>query len=63
MVDQEIKPECIEWDDLGKCVKWKKTPEGKIIADFRGCELHPDKKGKVIDEFMQRVRKGIEIKE
>lgn len=58
---RNINAECIEWDELGKCVKWEKSRGGEIVANFKGCMVK--NKGDISDEFRKRVRKGIIIKE
>lgn len=50
--------ECIEWVDM-KCVKWSKTPDGKVELDLTGCK----ETVKQADELRSRIRKGVLIKE
>ena len=58
-----VEEECVEWDELGKCVKWEKTADGRLVANFKACPLDRTKKGELVDEFIRRLRKGTELKE
>lgn len=60
MAEQE---ECVEWTELGECVKFKKKKDGRLVADFKGCtiKMSEDKKFEQADEFRKRLRKGVEI--
>lgn len=60
-MSEEIKDVCVEWDELDRCVKWKKSSDGKIVADFGKCDLK--NKDDTIDEFAKRLRRGVTIKE
>ena len=55
--------ECIEWDELGKCVKWEKTADGRLVANFKACPYESKKKEALVDEFVARLRKGTTLKE
>lgn len=53
--------DCVEWNELGQCVKFKKSKEGKLIADFKTCTVK--NKNDIADEFRKRLRKGVIMEE
>ncbi|GAH94228.1 unnamed protein product [marine sediment metagenome] len=57
MADKRIKPECLEWDADGTCVKFRFTEEEGMVADLKACKLKD--KEKIIKE----IKRGFKVEE
>lgn len=57
MAETRIKPECLEWDAEGTCVKFRFTEEEGMVADLKACKLKD--KEKIIKE----IKRGFKVEE